>query len=96
MEQTRVGVIGIGRMGRNHCRVYSTLRHADLVGIYDRDSAAAEKVARQFETRAYYSVDELLDNVDAVSVATPTPTHFALAMHSLWARQPHFRGKADH
>ena len=83
MELVRVGVVGTGRMGKNHCRVFSTLRHVDLAGIYDPDTAAANRVASENDTRAFRTVDDLLDVVDAVSMATPTPTHFLLAMHCL-------------
>lgn len=79
MKAIRVGVIGAGRMGRNHCRVFSTLRHVELVGVTDLNPAAAQQVAQQYETTAFASVDALLAGVDAVSIATPTPSHFALA-----------------
>ena len=78
MERIRIGLLGAGRMGRNHARVYSTLRHADLIGIYDPVIEAAQKLAAQYEVTAYAELDALLDAVDAVSIATPTPTHHAL------------------
>lgn len=83
MELVRVGVVGTGRMGRNHCRVFSTLRHVDLAGIYDPDTAVANRVAGENDTCAFRTIDDLLEGVDAVSMATPTPTHFPLAMHCL-------------
>ncbi len=83
MERIRIGLLGAGRMGRNHARVYSTLRHADLIGIYDPVIEAAQKLATQVEVTAYAELDALLDAVDAVSIATPTPTHFALVTECL-------------
>lgn len=79
MRTIRVGVIGAGRMGRNHCRVFSTLRHTELVGVVDLNEEAAQQVAQHYETTAFATVEALLARVDAVSIATPTPAHFALA-----------------
>jgi len=83
MERLRIGVIGTGMMGQRHCRVYSTLRKAQLVGVCDVSLELGQQVARQHEIPFYAQVDDLLDHVDAVSVATPTPAHYDLAMRCL-------------
>ncbi len=83
MEPVRMGVIGCGRMGRNHCRVFANLAPTRLIGVYDTNLLAAQSVASQYEAHAYASVDALLDQVQAVSIATPTPQHYELAMHCL-------------
>jgi predicted dehydrogenase len=83
MDYVRVGVIGAGRMGANHCRIYSTLRRAKLVGVCDRDPDVGHRIAQQYQIQFYPEVDELLERVDAVSVVTPTPTHFDLVMRCL-------------
>jgi predicted dehydrogenase len=82
-DLVRVGVIGIGVMGQRHCRVFSTLRGTRLVGIHDVVPEVAERVGRQFDAPCFDDLDDLLDNVDAVSVATPTATHFPIAMRCL-------------
>lgn len=73
-----VGVIGVGSMGGNHARVYSELPGARLVGIADADVERAEGVAAEFGTTAY-AVEELIDRVDAASVAVPTTYHADVA-----------------
>ncbi|MCS6828889.1 MAG: Gfo/Idh/MocA family oxidoreductase [Caldilinea sp.] len=78
MERTRIGLLGAGRMGRNHARVLSTLRYADLIGVYDPATEVARSVAAQYDLAAFESLDALLEQVDAVSIATPTPTHYEL------------------
>lgn len=83
MKRVRVGVIGVGRMGRNHCRVYSMLRHADLIGVHDMNRNNGQAVAEQYETHYFENIEELLDSVDAVSICTPTPSHFDHAMLAL-------------
>jgi predicted dehydrogenase len=83
MDRVRVGVIGLGRMGQNHCRVLSSLRRAELVGVCDLNSETGSRVAQRFQVAFYPEVDRLLDDVDAVTIVTPTPTHFDLAMRCL-------------
>ncbi len=83
MTILRVGVVGVGRMGERHCRVYSTLRNAHLVGVCDASLTLGNRVAQQYEVPFYANVDELLDRVDAVTVATPTPQHFDLVLRCL-------------
>lgn len=83
MEAVRIGVIGAGAMGRRHCRVYSNLRHTKLVGVFDADLEVGSQVAQQYGVISYERIDDLLDDVEAVSLATPTPLHFDLAMYCL-------------
>lgn len=83
MKAIKVGVIGTGRMGRNHCRIFSTLRHTELVGVTDSDGQAARRAAHEYDTTAFATVDALLATVDAISIATPTASHFALASKCL-------------
>lgn len=80
MRPVRVGVIGVGRMGQRHCRVYSTLRQAHLVGVCDTVPETGHRVAEEYGVPFYGDVTALLKQVDAVSLATPTPSHFELAM----------------
>ena len=79
----RIGVIGLGRMGSQHCRIYSGLRRAQLVGVCDSNPEIGNSIAQRFEVPFYTSMDELLDHVDAVSLVTPTPYHFEVAMRCI-------------
>ncbi len=88
MDQLRVGVIGTGAMGQQHCRVYSNMRRVQLVGICDTRPEVGNRIAQQYEVPFYDRVDDLLKEVDAVSLVVPTPYHFELAMHCL-AREVH-------
>lgn len=83
MDRVRVGVVGVGRMGQNHCRVLSSLRHTEFVGVCDSNSDVGSRVAGRYQVPYYPEVDALLDQVNAVTIVTPTPTHFDLAMRCL-------------
>jgi predicted dehydrogenase len=70
-------------MGERHCRVYSNLRHVKLIGAADRDPGRGRAIAARHGTCYFEDHRQLLTEVDAVSVATTTPSHFHLAMESL-------------
>lgn len=75
MKNLRVAVIGAGKMGMNHLRVYSALKNVDLVAVVDSDKKRAEAAARQFNCKAFTKMEELVGIVDAVSVAAPSSLH---------------------
>jgi len=77
----KVGVIGVGLMGRNHARIYSEM--GCLSGIYDAYADTANSVANRFGTTAYNSIESLLTDVDAVSICTPTTYHFETAKRAI-------------
>ncbi len=78
-------MIGVGAFGRNHARVYRELQQAGsvrLVGVVDPDTARADAVAREFECKAFGSVEQMLvthTEVQAASVAVPTVLHAEVA-----------------
>jgi predicted dehydrogenase len=79
MSKIRTAVIGGGKMGSIHTRVYSTLDTAELVAVVDSDKQRAEKLATEFECKALTEYKELLGCVDAVTISTPTQAHYEVA-----------------
>ena len=75
----RVGVVGVGSLGQHHARIYAQLEHVNLVGLYDADAARAAELAAKQGTKAFASLEELADSVEAASVAVPTHLHHAVA-----------------
>lgn len=91
VDRIRVAVLGTGSLGKEHVRIYAELAAAgqvELAGIFDASAEVARKVAARHNTRAFDSVEELAGAADAVSVVTPTVTHFELA-RMLLARGKH-------
>ena len=75
MEKLKVGVIGVGALGKHHARVYDSLPEASLVGVADLMPGRAQEIADSVGTLAFTDYRELLGRVDAVSIATPTSLH---------------------
>jgi predicted dehydrogenase len=75
----RVGVIGCGRMGRLHARTYAQLAGAQLTGVHDANPDKAHAVAKEFSTRPFDRLGDLLDHVDGVTIAVPTQHHLEVA-----------------
>ena len=78
-EQLAVGVIGCGRMGKLHARVYGQMPQVRLVGVYDVEHANAIDVASEYRTAAFEQIDDLLEQVQAVTIAVPTQFHLEVA-----------------
>ena len=78
-EKIKVGIIGVGHLGQHHVKHFSRLTGVQLAGIFDIDQGRAQKIAQQYPIRAFSSLDELLESVDAVAVVTPTQTHATVA-----------------
>ncbi len=84
-SRVRVGVVGVGSIGRHHARILSEAPGAQFVGLFDTDPDRANRVAAEFGCEAHASLDELLAMVDAVSVAVPTPAHAEVGERCLLA-----------
>ncbi len=82
-ERVRIGVIGAGRMGRNHLRILSRLDSVDLIGLIEPDSANASEAVQKFQCQVFTSIDALCDQVDAVIVTAPSAMHGAIGLQVL-------------
>ena len=77
----KVGVIGTGKMGENHVRTYLSLyKHCQLVGIYDNNKEKSQQISDKYQVQQFQSLSDLLQAVDAVSVAVPTEFHYDIGL----------------
>jgi predicted dehydrogenase len=77
----KVGVIGIGSMGKHHVRIYSEMPDVELVGISDINKNKSMEIGEKFGTKFYDDYRELLkQDLDAVSIAVPTTLHKKVAI----------------
>ena len=85
MGRIRTAVVGTGYLGRFHAQKYAQLPTCELIGVADSRAAVRDAVAAELGTRAFADHRELLCAVDAVSIATSTPSHFTIARDFLTA-----------
>jgi predicted dehydrogenase len=81
----RTAVVGVGYLGRFHAQKYATLPRSRLVAVVDQSAAASAAVAAELGVESLTDYRALLGKVDAVSVVTPTPSHYAIAREFLEA-----------
>lgn len=87
-KKIRTAVIGAGKMGSIHAKVYSQLPDSQLVAVVDGDKARASQLAEKYGCAACTDCGEILDKVDAVTIATPTTTHLEVAKMFLVRKIP--------
>ena len=75
----RTAIVGAGKMGSIHAKVYSSLPDSELVAIVDVDANKASELAGKYNCPAYTDCEQIFDKVDAVTISTPTVTHMKLA-----------------
>jgi len=83
MDQVRVGIIGVGYLGTQHARILSYLEEADLKGVADVDFKKAVEIGNRHGVAYYQNYEEMMDEVDAAIVATPTSEHFSISLNLL-------------
>ena len=79
MEKLNVGVIGVGHLGKLHAKMFTQISNCNLVGVFDLNTVQAKTIADEFNTAAFASIDELLEKVNAVSIAATTRAHYEVA-----------------
>lgn len=87
-DKLKVSVIGTGSLGKEHARIYAELAAAgalEFVGVYDSIADTARKVSERHRVKAFSSLAEAASASEALSVVTPTATHFELSKQLLAA-----------
>ncbi|MCC6838210.1 MAG: Gfo/Idh/MocA family oxidoreductase, partial [Bacteroidia bacterium] len=79
----KIGVLGAGHLGKIHIRLLKEIDKFQLVGFYDANQEAAKVVELELGVKSYASIDELLNEVDAVDIVTPTITHYDCASKAI-------------
>jgi predicted dehydrogenase len=79
MRKIKVGVVGVGHLGKIHARVYSELPQAELTTIVDANKSVAQEVSAKYKAKALYDHREAIGAVEAASIAVPTDSHFSIA-----------------
>lgn len=80
---TRVAVIGVGHLGKQHARLYSELSGVELAGVVDILEPRAQEIAGLYKTAPYTDYRDLYGKVEAVSLAIPTTDHARVGVELL-------------
>lgn len=79
----KIGVLGVGHLGKIHLKCIKQINNYQLVGFYDPNIENAKNVAEEFGIQAFETIDKLIDQVDVVDIVTPTIKHFECASVAL-------------
>jgi len=83
METVRVGIIGVGYLGTQHARILSYLEEAELKAVCDINFKKALEIGNRHDVLYYQNYEDMLDEIDAAVVSTPTSEHFSISMNLL-------------
>ena len=81
----KIGVLGVGHLGKIHLKCIQMIEELDLVGFYDPDDTNAKKAQELYQVKRFETMEELIDKVDIVDIVAPTTVHFDLAKVALKA-----------
>lgn len=79
----KIGVVGAGHLGKIHLRLLKEIELFQLVGFYDSNELVRKNVSAEFNIRSFETIEELIEEVDAVDIVTPTIYHFEYAKLAL-------------
>ncbi len=83
MNKLKIGVIGVGYLGKFHAQKYAAMTNVKLIGVADINEEAARAVAEKNQCRAFADYHDLLAEVEAVSIVVPTSLHHRTALDCL-------------
>jgi predicted dehydrogenase len=75
----RVAVIGVGHLGQHHARLFAAMPGVALAGVVDINRSRAEQIAATYGSQAFTAIADVLERVDAVTVAVPTMAHLEVS-----------------
>lgn len=79
MSKLKVAVIGIGYLGEFHAEKYKYNKNVDLIGVVDTDEKRCKKISKKFNTKSYKKYQDIINDIDAVSIVVPTNLHYKIA-----------------
>ena len=79
----KIGVLGVGHLGKIHLNCIQKIEEFQLVGFYDTDPERVKLIEQEFGIKGYSSINDLLDVVDVVDIVTPTVSHFSCASEAI-------------
>lgn len=85
MDKIRIGVVGVGHLGNYHLQKYQKIPHVEIIGVTDVVPEKAAEAAALYSCQSFNNHLDLIGDVDAVSIAVPTASHYEVARNFLAA-----------
>ena len=82
-QKISIGVIGVGHLGQHHVKHYSNMNDINLLGVHDSDPVRGKKIANTYNTKYFEKANELMQKCDAISIVTPTESHYDVAKSAI-------------
>ena len=79
----KIGVLGVGHLGKIHLKCIKEIEGYNLIGFYDTDLNVIKEVEKEYGVKGFSNIDELIDAVDVVDIVTPTISHFSCAKSAI-------------
>jgi predicted dehydrogenase len=79
----KIGIIGTGHLGKLHTKLFKEIDNCELIGIHDIDEAKLNSVSQEFAVAPFSNIDDLLNQVDAISIVSTTSAHYKIAKKAL-------------
>ena len=83
IKKISIGVIGVGHLGQHHVKHYSNMNDINLLGVHDSDPVRGKKIANTYNTKYFEKANELMQKCDAISIVTPTESHYDVAKSAI-------------
>ncbi|SRR5581483_2631324 len=81
----RIGIAGVGHLGKIHAKLWKEVEGVSTVAIYDANPAQASAISNETGIENADDLEGLLEKVDVLSIVTPTPTHYEVAKQAILA-----------
>jgi predicted dehydrogenase len=79
----KIGIFGVGHLGKIHLSQWATMKDVEIVGFFDPGNANADSVAQQYQIPRFASAEELIQASDAIDIIAPTTQHFKLCEQAI-------------
>ena len=79
----KIGLLGVGHLGKIHLKCIQLVPDFELIGFYDPDQEVVKKITKEFNVKAFNSMEKLISQVDVVDIVTPTLAHYECAVKAI-------------
>jgi predicted dehydrogenase len=83
MNKLKIGVVGAGHLGMLHIKMFKQIENAQVIGVYDVNALHSQAAVDQYNVKKFNDLNSLLKEVDAVSIASTTSSHYEIAKAAL-------------